>query len=244
MSERFPQLFWGLVAFSLAIVIGSVAGSLAVRDIKRARNEVTVTGSARRPVRSDFIVWRAGVSTQQPSLTAAYQQLKTHSDRVRAYLRTHGVADSLVTERAVDVAEVPEYTSQGRPTGRLLGYRLTQFYEVRSSDVAGISRVSQQINELIPEGVPLVPQPPEYLFTHLGELRVQMLADASKDARNRAEAMSQSTGTKIGPARSVRMGVFQITPRNSTEVSDYGINDVSSLEKDITSVVRVTFSVK
>ena len=43
--------------------------------------------------------------------------------------------------------------------------------------------------------------------------------------------------------RSVRMGVFQITPRHSTEVSDYGINDTSSLEKDITAVVRVTFAV-
>jgi hypothetical protein len=39
------------------------------------------------------------------------------------------------------------------------------------------------------------------------------------------------------------MGVFQITPRYSTEVSDYGINDVSSVDKDITAVVRVTFAI-
>ena len=37
------------------------------------------------------------------------------------------------------------------------------------------------------------------------------------------------------------MGVFQITPRNSTDVSDYGINDTSSREKDVTAVVTVTF---
>jgi hypothetical protein len=110
--------------------------------------------------------------------------------------------------------------------------------------VDGISRLAQQINELISDGVPLLPQPPEYLFTRLNEVRVQMLADATRDARDRAVAIAQSTGTDIGPVRSARMGVFQITPRNSTEVSDYGINDVSSLEKDITSVVRVTFSVK
>ena len=243
MNDRFPQLFWGLVALSVAILIGSVAGAMAVRDIKRANDEVTVTGSARRPVRADFIVWRAGVSTQQPNLAAAYQQLKGHAERVRAYLRSHGVADSLLTVRAVDVGNIPEI-SQGRQTGRMLGYRLTQFFEVRSADVDGISRLSQEINELISEGVPLMPQSPEYLFTRLGEVRVQMLADATKDARDRAVAIAQSTGTEIGPVRSARMGVFQITPRNSTEVSDYGINDVSSLEKDITSVVRVTFSVK
>jgi uncharacterized protein len=243
MNDRFPQLFWGLVALSVAILIGSVAGALAVRDIKRANDEVTVTGSARRPVRADFIVWRAGVSTQQPTLAAAYQQLKGNSDRVRQYLRSHGVADSLITVRAVEVGNIPEI-SQGRETGRILGYRLTQFFEVRSADVDGVSRLAQEINELISEGVPLLPQPPEYLFTHLADVRVQMLADATRDARDRAIAIAQSTGTKIGPVRSARMGVFQITPRNSTEVSDYGINDVSALEKDITSVVRVTFSVR
>jgi hypothetical protein len=42
----------------------------------------------------------------------------------------------------------------------------------------------------------------------------------------------------------VRVGVFQITPRFSTEVSDYGVNDTSSLEKDVTAVVRVTFSIR
>jgi hypothetical protein len=40
------------------------------------------------------------------------------------------------------------------------------------------------------------------------------------------------------------MGVFQVTPRNSTEVADYGMNDTSSLDKDVTAVVRVTFAVE
>jgi hypothetical protein len=40
------------------------------------------------------------------------------------------------------------------------------------------------------------------------------------------------------------VGVFQITARNSTEVSDSGIYDTSSLEKDITAVVPLSFAVK
>ena len=42
----------------------------------------------------------------------------------------------------------------------------------------------------------------------------------------------------------MRQGVFQITPRNSTEISDYGMNDVSAVDKDITAVMRVTFSLE
>ena len=87
-------------------------------------------------------------------------------------------------------------------------------------------------------------QPPEYLYTKLADVRTVMLGEATKDARTRAESIARAAGSDIGAVREVRMGVFQITPRNSTEVNDYGINDTSSLEKDITAVVRVTFAVK
>jgi hypothetical protein len=39
------------------------------------------------------------------------------------------------------------------------------------------------------------------------------------------------------------MGVMQITAADSNEVSDSGINDTSSLEKDIMAVVNVSFAV-
>ena len=42
----------------------------------------------------------------------------------------------------------------------------------------------------------------------------------------------------------VNMGVFQITPVDSTNVSDSGISDTTSIEKKITSVANVTFRVK
>lgn len=43
---------------------------------------------------------------------------------------------------------------------------------------------------------------------------------------------------------SAKMGVFQIVPENSTEVSDYGINDTRSIEKKVIAVVNATFTVK
>ena len=44
--------------------------------------------------------------------------------------------------------------------------------------------------------------------------------------------------------RSSSLGVYQITPRDSTDVSDYGINDTSTRDKDVTAVVTATFAVK
>ena len=74
--------------------------------------------------------------------------------------------------------------------------------------------------------------------------KVEMLGLATENAKQRAENKVKATGNKIGFIRSARMGVFQITPVNSTEVSDYGVNDATSLEKKVTAVVNAGFSIQ
>ena len=78
----------------------------------------------------------------------------------------------------------------------------------------------------------------------LSDMKVQMLEEATKDAKQRADAMLKATHNRTGKIQSVRMGVFQITPVDSTNVSDMGISDTSTIEKKITSVANVTFQIK
>jgi len=70
-----------------------------------------------------------------------------------------------------------------------------------------------------------------------------MVGEATADAKERAESIAASVGASVGAIRTVSMGVFQIRPRHSTSVSDYGMNDTSTIEKDIMSVVRATFEI-
>jgi hypothetical protein len=78
----------------------------------------------------------------------------------------------------------------------------------------------------------------------LDDLKVEMIAKASANARERVEAVRKNGKVRLGPIASVRIGVFQITPVNSTRVSDYGINDTSTIEKEIKSVVGIKYFVK
>ncbi|MEP7345432.1 MAG: SIMPL domain-containing protein [Gemmatimonadaceae bacterium] len=229
---------------ALAVVIGSIAIAGALKNIRRSDDAVTVTGSARRPIRSDFVVWRATVSTQLPSLSAASQELQRQAVHVHDFLKAQGIADSIIAQKPVEAYPVNETTGDGRDTGRILAYRVSQTFELRSADVDGITRLSQKAGELISQGVPLATQSPEYLFTKLADLRITLLEEATKDAKQRAEAITRSTGGSVGAVRDAKMGVFQITPRYSTEVSDYGVYDVTSIDKDVTAVVRVTFAVR
>jgi uncharacterized protein len=243
MSDRSP-LVTGLSIASVAFVIGSFVVAASLKDVRRADEVVSVTGSAKRSIRSDFVVWNLSVTAQASSLPPASQELQRYADQVMAFLREQQIPDSAVTSHPIETSAMTEVTESGRETGRVAGYRLTKSFEVRSADVDGMTRISQRTGDLINRGVPLVASQPQYLFTKLGELRPALLADATKEARTRADVIAQSTGVSVGKVRSARIGVFQITPRFSTEVADYGINDVSSVEKDVTAVVHVTFSLR
>ena len=244
MDDRKSSLFYGLATLGLSLALGLFFVSGALRDIRRGNEEVTVTGSARRAIRSDFAVWRVTVSVQSPSLVTASQELASGTERVRAFLRTEGIADSQLTVKPVEAVGISETTPDGRETGRVIATRASQSFEVRSRDVDAITRTSQRAATLLAEGVPLQAPSPEYSYTKLGEIRIALLEEATKDAKQRAEAIASSTGARVGAVRDARMGVFQITPRFSTEISDYGVNDVSSIEKDVTAVVRATFQLR
>ena len=71
-----------------------------------------------------------------------------------------------------------------------------------------------------------------------------MIGLATQDAKNRAEQIAKSTGNKVGEVRSSKTGVMQLNAKNDQQVTDYGMNDNTSLEKTITSVVNISFSIE
>ena len=93
-------------------------------------------------------------------------------------------------------------------------------------------------------GIPLTAQPLQYVYTRLPSLRPPLLAQATKDAQERARVLTAATGAHLGKLRGVDVGVFQVTSPNSTQVSDYGAYDTSTFEKDVTAVVNVTFTLR
>ena len=234
---------WAFVLGAALVIAAWILGATAMR-IANSRATITVTGSAKRQIRSDLIVWRGMFSAQGPELQGAYADLKTDMGRVRSYLTGKGVAADSLVFGSINTRVFHALGPGGRETSAVTGYELIQSVEIRSRDVDRITTIAREATELINQGIRFQSPPPEYLYTRLAELKVAMLADATRDARARAEEMARNSGSRIGRLRSARMGVFQITPAFSTVVSDYGINDTSSLLKDITAVVTVSFEIR
>lgn len=225
------------VAVGIAVGLYAVADGIKARD---SRNLITVTGSARQRVSSDYVIWDASLSTQAATPQAAAAQLAAWIGKTRAFLLSAGVQESELSIAPIQTDTVSEQGQYG--PGKLVGYRLTRNFEVRSPRVAGIAAAVARTSDLLSRGIPLAAQPIQYVYTRLADLRPQLVAAATRDALTRARALVGTTGGRIGKLRSVDVGVFQVTAPNSTQVSDYGVYDTSTLAKDVIAVVNASFS--
>lgn len=242
-EDRNGNIFNAGFALAVALVLSSIVGAWAYTRAKNTEQTVTVTGSARKRIKSDLVVWRAAVTYQATQLSEAYGALSANVPRVKQYLVSKGIPENQITVSAITSQTLHDKDQNGADTGKITGYSLRQEVEVRSHDVERIAQIARESTELINQNILLESMPPEYLYTKLGDLKIEMLAEAAKDAKVRAQQIASSTGSSIGSVRSAKMGVMQITPADSNDVSDSGMNDTSALEKDITAVVNVSFAV-
>ncbi|PZO35804.1 MAG: SIMPL domain-containing protein [Pseudanabaena frigida] len=242
-KPQFPQLFSGMLALSIALVGSAYLAGNALRSL-RSNDTLTVIGSATRPIRSDFVIWRSSVSSQQATLPLAYQELKRYNERVRTYFKSKNIPDDAISISAIETQPIPETNSSGVQTGKTIAYRLLQRFEIRSKDIDAITGIARSSTDLINEGIPFTSDPAEYLYTQLSQLRVDMISEATKDAKARGEAIVNVSGSRLGTIRKAETDVFQITARYSTEVSNSGSYNTTSIDKDIRAVVAITFAVE
>ena len=234
VRDRVP-LLGGLALIAIAFVIGSIAIGHGIRD-RNQNNVIVVTGSAKKRITSDYIIWTLSVTSTQASATAAATELSGWTGKIRSFLTGQGVQPAELSVQPIST----EAISKG---GQVRAYRLTRRFEVRSARVGEVTGVADHSAALLAQGIPLSADSPQYVYTKLSSLRPQLLAEATKDAQNRAKVIVKATGASLGKLRGVDVGVFQVTSPNSTQVEDYGVYDTSTVDKDVTAVVNVTFGV-
>jgi hypothetical protein len=162
---------------------------------------------------------------------------------VSKYLTDGGIPADALTLGSVSTYANEQWVN-GNNTGKILNYRASRDVVVRSKDVELVSKLSQGIGTILQQGVTVNNYGPQFYLSTLPKLRPQLLEEAMKDAKIRAEAITKAVGGKVGSVQSVRSGVFQVTTPDSTMTQDTGAYDTSSIEKTVTSTVSVTFAVK
>jgi hypothetical protein len=240
-SVAIPELFLGLLAIAVAAVICVDKVNGTIHDARHARDTVSVTGSARKPISSNLVRWSLRVSHESPRAAVAARLLRGEVASVRTFLIRQGIPAAEIKPDVVyaekQVAELPHHR-------RRVSYRVSQGLSISTRKLDVVEQAATRVGLLIAQGIDVSAEQPAYISTELTQAKLDALAAATADARQRAEILVKGLGGKLGPMRRTELGVYQITPRDSTEISDYGINDTSSREKDVNAVVTATFAVK
>jgi len=236
-----------------ALIIAAIIGSVSFYQAKKPIDTLAVTGSAERIISSDVAKWTSNVSrtTDSAGLKTGSEQIKKDMADTQAYFRKAGIKDEEMTINPVMVSPVCEnqsnvmYDKFGNQTcgsGKPFGYSLQQTVIIESNDVKKITDLSQKApNALIGQGLIFSSQNLEYYYSKLADLKIELTGEATKDAEKRAQKIAEATKSYIGSLQSASLGVVQITAKNSTDVSDYGSYDTTSLEKKVTAVVKASF---
>jgi len=230
-------------ALILALAIGGGLVKVGSGFAARSDNGIVVTGSARTEAVADNAVWTLSVSLSRAKVADAVTKVGNDVDAVTKYLTDGGISAESLTLGPVSTYGQEEYVN-GNSTGRILNYRASRDITVRTKDVQLVSELSQGIGSILQTGVSVNNYGPQYYISTLAELRPQLLEEAMKDAKVRAEAITKAVGGSVGAVTSVRSGVFQVTTPDSTMTSDGGAYDTTTIKKTVTSTVSVTFKTK
>jgi len=239
LLRRTPPPVFAMAVLGIQLV---AASAVLVKGVRGANDTITVTGASTERIRSDAVDWSVEVSHSGASQQASYQGLQPAVQRSVAFLRAQGIRPEEIQLESVK-SEKQEWIDPRTGELRNTIWQSRQPILINSGDVERIQRISRRIGQLIGEGVPLTINPPAYTYTRLAEKRVDMLAKATRDARQRAGAIAREAGSSIGALTNADTGTFQITAPNSTEANDAGSYDTRSIDKDITAVMSVTFRV-
>ena len=235
-----------VVALILAVSFVLVAniGSNTALSIKN-KGYVTVKGYAKQEITSDLGIFEATVISESPDLKSCYEKLAADLNKVKLFLgKNFNVTSEELEVKPAQIREVYKINERGYDTDEFIKYILTQEIKVQSRDVQKIAKIASNIVGIFDQDVKLRIQDPEYIYTKLEDLKIEMIGRATNNARERAMTIAKEGKFRLGTIADVRVGIFQITPRNSTDISDYGLNDTSSIEKEIKSVVEIKYFVK
>lgn len=232
-------ILFGLI-LGVSLVLSASIASITFYKL-RSMDSISTTGSAKKPVVSDKVKWNSSISRESriSNIKDAYTKLDSDLKEVKNFLASNGVTPESINISPVYMNEV--YEQYPGPEKK---YNLVQNIKVESEDVIKISELAKNTSSLIiQKGILFSTNSLEYYYSKLPETRIELIGSAVEDAKKRATELAKAGGKKIGILKSASSGVVQVLSPNSIDVSDYGMYDTSSIDKEIMITVKATFEV-
>ena len=238
---------WKYVIIAVAVIVSAVVLAIAYTQHSRTSTGViTVTGLGETEFTSDVIIINGYIETTHEDAAEAYRILGDHRAAVVAFLNERGVATDELSFAMISTSK--RWESQydnGKYQGEIFaGYQLLQSFTIESSNIDGVESAARELPSLMTEDIAITVHDPLYFFSQLESVKLDLIAAAAADARERAEKIASSSGSSLGDLSSSRAGVFQITAATGDEeFSAGGSFNLSSRDKKARVTVRSEFKI-
>lgn len=224
------------------LIIAASIFSFAFYSARSSEDSLAVTGSAKKQVKSDTVKWTSNFARSVPTseLKSGYDQMAQDLMIVKKFFKDQGISEANLGISPITVEQPYSANNTEGPKE----YILRQNVEVSSTDIAKITDLAKNVQPIVNQGIFFTTQSVEYYYSKLPELRISLLGEAVKDAQIRAREIAKNSGRSVGSLKSAGMGVVQVLPINSVEVSDYGAYDTSSIDKEVMVTVKTAFTLR
>ncbi len=235
------------IVLAAALIICAYIAGDAYKYKYKEQNTIVVTGLGEEEFTSDLIVWRGWIVAENPSITAGYAELEESKRKVQQFIADKGINPDEVVFMFVDAYKNTEsvYNNGNYVGQKFIGYNLRQQFTIESTDVQAVEEISREISALLAQGVQLESSQPNYYYSKLDDLKLELIEKATADAKARASKIAAQSGVKLRKLKNGRMGVFQITGANTDEeFSAGGSFNTSSKNKKARITMRLEYKIK
>ena len=240
-----------IAALTVGMVLSAFMLSRFMLKIQRTTEKsITVKGVAEKQVKSDIAAFTASVSIKAKSKAEGYVALEKTAKVFRAKLDSLGFTDNMREDESIYCAEINRTIVTKERNGKETRedvfdhYYLTYQVRIRTNQVATVAKNHLKIFELTARKLDVEVSKPQYYIGNPEQYKLELVNAASASAAERARTAAHHSGSKLGPLMTARQGVIQITRPASSETSDYGMYDTSSVEKVIRLVMTMEFELK
>lgn len=200
------------VILGVSIFLSAVVLSGGMTKIIKQDRSVTVRGLAEREVAADQAIWPLTFTIGSNNLSELQAQTVAKTAIVTKYLENHGLNSEDYTVQAPDITDMTTNPYMN-PDNRKFNYLAKQTVLIRSSKVELVKAALEDSLKLAGEGIAVAQEYDtkiKYEFTGLNEIKPEMIAQATENAREAAEQFAHDSKSRVGKIKKATQGLFSI----------------------------------
>ena len=196
----------------ISIVMAAVILAVGLANIITPERSVSVRGLAEREVDADLAVWNMSFSMGENSLESMQKSILEKTEVIKKYLIKHGLEESDFTVKPAAITDnsLNSYMDQTKITYQFVA---RQTILVRSEKIEAVKSAYADSLELVSAGIAVnqdYDSKVSYEFTKLNDIKPEMIAEATKNARTAAEQFAHDSNSKVGKIKKATQGLFTI----------------------------------